>query len=94
MLDIRVHEGAGIVLTGRLDAAQAPRLAQLLDTLESSVRLDLTGLEYISSAGIGVLVKTQLRLQEAGSRLQLAHLQPRVRAVLHFAGLEQFFGLA
>jgi len=94
MLDIRVNEGTGIVLCGRLDAAQAPRLAQLLDALEDSTVLDLTGLEYISSAGIGVLVKAQLRLQEAGSRLQLDNLQPRVRAVLHFAGLEQFFGIA
>ena len=93
MLDIRVNEDNGIFLTGRLDAAQAPRLAQLLDALASSAVLDLAGLEYISSAGIGVLVRTQLRLQESGRGLQLAHLQPRVRAVLHFAGLVEFFGI-
>lgn len=93
MLDIRVNEGSGIFLTGRLDAAQAPRLAQLLDKVSGSQVLDLAGLDYISSAGIGVLVKTQLRLQENGCRLQLANVQPRVRAVLHFAGLEQFFAI-
>ena len=93
MLDIRVHDDNGIFLGGRLDAAQAPRLAQLLDAVTVSTVVDLAGLEYISSAGIGVLVRTQLRLQESGLCLQLLHLQPRVRAVLHFAGLEEFFAL-
>lgn len=93
MLDIRVHEDARIGLAGRLDAAQAPRLAQLLETVAHTTVLDLAALDYISSAGIGVLVRTQLRLQEGGASLRLQHLQPRVRAVLHFAGLEQFFGI-
>ena len=93
MLDIRMREGEGIALIGRLDAAQAPRLAAVLDAQATTTMLDLAGLDYISSPGIGVLVRVQKRLQAAGDRLQLVHVQPRVRAVLHFAGLEEFFGL-
>ena len=55
--------GEGIVLVkGRLDAAQAASAQAYLDKLQGTVTLDLAGLDYISSAGLGVLLKTQKRL--------------------------------
>ena len=93
MFEIRTGESNAIVLTGRLDAAQASKALQTLDALDHSVVADIAGLDYISSAGIGVLVKTHLRLQACGHAMKLANPQPRVRAVIHYAGLEQLFGL-
>jgi len=93
MLQIRVQEGNAVIVSGRLDASQAGKAGKVLDTLASSAEIDVSGLEYISSAGIGVLVKTQLRLQATGHTLKLIKLQPRVKAVFHFAGLEEFFGI-
>jgi len=93
MFDIRMGEGNGLVLSGRLDASQAPRAEQVLDTLDRSVEADLAGLEYVSSAGLAVLVKTQLRLQKSGHRLRLRNVQPQVRAVLHFAAVDGFLGI-
>ena len=93
MFDIRTGEGNAIVLSGRLDAAQAAKALQILDALEHSIVADIAGLDYISSAGIGVLVKTHLRLQAGGHAMKLANPQARVRAVIHFAGLEQLFGI-
>ncbi len=93
MFEIHAGEGNAIALSGRLDAAQAAKALQTLDALDHSVVADIAGLDYISSAGIGVLVKTHLRLQAAGHTMKLANPQPRVRAVIHFAGLGQLFGL-
>lgn len=93
MFDIRTGEGNAIVLRGRLDAAQAAKALQTLDALEHSVVADIAGLDYISSAGIGVLVKTQLRLQARGHAMKLTNPQARVRAVIHYAGLDQLFGI-
>ncbi len=93
MLEIRVQEGNAVIVSGRLDASQAVRAGQVLDTVHGSAQIDMKGLDYISSAGIGVLVKTQLRLQAAGHQLKLVNVQPRVKAVFHYAGLEDFFGI-
>ncbi len=93
MLDIRMQDGDRLVVSGRLDAAQAAKADAALATVEGSTVADLAGLDYISSAGLGVLVKAQLRLQKAGHALQLVNLQPRVRAIFHYAGLEATFGI-
>lgn len=93
MFEIRREGDSRIVAIGRWDATQTNKASVVLDALEGSAELDLSELEYISSAGIGVLVKTQLRLQEKGESLMLLGVRQRVRMVIHFAGLEEFFGM-
>ncbi len=89
MFDIRVDEGGQVRLSGRLDAAEADYALEVLDTVESAVTLDCAELEYISSAGIGVIMETYKRLLKRGQGLKLVHLAPRVRNVLRFAGLDR-----
>jgi anti-anti-sigma factor len=93
VFDIQVLESGRIAISGRLDAAAAPKADAELAQLTGTIVADLGKLEYISSAGIGVLVKAQVRLQAGGHMLRLANLQPRVRAIFHYAGLEKTFGL-
>ena len=93
MFEIKTEADGTLRASGRLDASQAERAEKLLDVLEESARIDLSALDYVSSAGIGVFVKTQLRLQAKGHALKLVNLHPRVRAVFHYAGLEQLFGV-
>jgi anti-sigma B factor antagonist len=93
MFDIRLQEGRGLVLTGRLDASQTTKASTVLKAVESSMALDLSDLEYVSSAGIGVLVQTQKRLQSTGHSLKLVNVQPRVCAIFHYAALESYFGI-
>ena len=93
MFEIKKQEDGAFIVSGRLDASQSESAEKQLNALEESAQLDLGGLDYISSAGIGVFVKTQLRLQAAGQALKLVNLHPRVRAIFHYAGLEQMFGI-
>ena len=66
----RNAEVATIELTGRLDTSTAPALDNAI-TEEikgvSNLVLDLKGLEYISSAGLRVLLSAQKKLQKIGS---------------------------
>jgi anti-sigma B factor antagonist len=55
--------------------------------------VDLSDLKYISSAGIGVLMKTYKRLHDSGNTIKLVNLSQHVRNVFHYAGLEQLFGI-
>ena len=93
MFDIRMEGEGRLVASGRLDAAQVAKADAVLSRLQGVVVADLDGLDYISSAGIGVFVKTQLRLQAAGHGIKLVNVHPRVKAILHYAGLASTFGI-
>jgi anti-anti-sigma factor len=92
MFDIHVKGGV-YHLKGRLDASQAERAERMLGAMQTSAVADASKLDYISSAGISALVRTQQRLQDMGHRLTLVNLQPGVRSIFHYAHLEKTFGI-
>ena len=89
MLEVRVMEGGVVQLLGRFDASQAAAARQALSGVSQSVAFDLSGLDYISSAGLGVLIEVYKRLHGKGQTMRLVNLKPNVRAVFGFAGLEK-----
>ena len=78
-----------IRLWGRLDAAEAERAIDGLDAINGPATLDCANLEYISSAGLSLMLVTHKRLLAAGHALRLTNLQPKVRNVLTYAGLHR-----
>ena len=80
-------------VTGRLDAAQAAAAQAFLDRLSGEVALDCRGLDYISSAGLGVLLKTQKRLMGSAGRLRLRGLSPHVRDIFVYSGFDQLIDI-
>jgi anti-sigma B factor antagonist len=78
-------------MNGRLDAAQAANAQAALDQLSGTVTLAFAGLEYISSAGLGVLLKTQKRLMAAGGKVRLAGVGPHLRDIFVYSGFDQLF---
>lgn len=93
MLEVRIMEGGVVHLLGRFDASQAAGARQALAAVEGSVTFDLSGLEYISSAGLGVLIEVYKRLHGKGHTFRLVNLKPNVRAVFGFAGLEKVLSI-
>jgi anti-anti-sigma factor len=76
-------------LSGRLDAVSSPAVeARLLDAVRrsSAVVLDLSGLDYVSSAGLRILLKTAKEAKAAQSRFALAALRPAVHEVFEVSG--------
>ena len=83
-------KGPGVVaLAGRLDAAESARAQAALDAVGGIVNLDCTGLEYISSAGLGVLLKTQKRLLAANGKLRLTGVSRQLRDIFMYSGFDQ-----
>jgi len=93
MLEIQVENEGRVRLKGRLDAASAPKAREALRPLKGPMALDMSDLEYISSAGIGVVVETYKRLHGEGGGFRVLNLRPGVRAVFRYAGLEQMFAI-
>jgi len=91
MLAIDFDQNGVIVIAGRLDAAQSPAAQSFLDGVNGTVTLDCSALEYISSAGLGVLLKTQKRLLAANGKLRLAGLKPHLRDIFAYSGFDQLF---
>ena len=79
-----------VVIAGSLDSNTAPTAQQTLDGILSSgarkLALDCTALDYISSAGLRVLLGTAKRLNGAGGALRLFGLNETVREVFEISG--------
>jgi len=91
MLEIDFGTGGEVVIAGRLDAAQAPAAQKFLDAVQGIVTLDCKGLEYISSAGLGVLLKTQKRLLASGGKLKLTGVNRHLQDIFRYSGFDQIF---
>ena len=81
-----------VTVSGRIDSATAPELDRVLKSIVEAGRfricVDLKDLEYMSSAGIKVLIST-LKTCKRWNRgdLRLASLSPRIADVFDLAGL-------
>ncbi len=85
-------------LKGRLDAVSAaPAEATINKTIESgtsNIVLDLAGLDYISSAGLRVLLVTAKKLSRQNGKVVLCGLQDSVREVFEISGFLSIFPVA
>ena len=91
MLAIDYGANGEVVISGRLDASQCPAAQTFLDRVQGPVTMDCTGLEYISSAGLGVLLKTQKRLMASSGKLRLAGVNRHLRDIFQYSGFDQIF---
>ena len=80
-----------ISVCGRLDAAQAVKAQEFLDKVEGPCVLDLAALEYISSAGLGVLLKTHKRLMGEGDGLKLIQVNKHITDIFGYSGFDKLF---
>ena len=91
------HDGKSMViaLQGRLDVMNAPRFeAMLMEEVgrgETSFILDLSRLEYISSAGLRTLLVLAKRVQAQHGHLLLCGLCGGVREVFDISGFSKIF---
>ena len=93
MLEIDQRADGGLILKGRLDASQAAAAQSALDRTQGAVTLDCSGLEYISSAGLGVLLKTQKRLMGGSGRLRLVGVSKHLQDIFKFSGFDQILDI-
>lgn len=91
MFSISVSDQGIIVLTGRFDAAQVDRAREVFSALDASAVVDFKDLDYISSAGLGVLLATQQRLKKGGKAIKLVHMNRMVRDVFKIARFDLIF---
>ncbi len=102
LVDIVVHTHtagtwSGLTVAGELDVVGAPELRQQVlrevGAGNHHLVLDLTGVDYVDSFGLGVLVGALKRVRLLDGDLRLVVPEPRVRRVLELCDLDRVFTL-
>lgn len=90
--DVRI-----IGLRGRLDAQTSPtaekKLMELADLSEQKLVFDFSELTFISSCGLGLLLKVAKNVQQANGKLALAGLRNYIHEVFEVAGFTSIFSI-
>jgi anti-sigma B factor antagonist len=81
-----------VEVNGRVDSMSANQLgdalSNVIDDGHVKLVLDLSGVEYMSSAGLREIVTALKKVKRASGDLRLAQPSDRVREVLEMAGLD------
>lgn len=84
-----------ISVTGRVDTTTAPELdAGLKLEGTETLTLDLSGVPYMSSAGLRCLLTAQKTMMVGGGSMTIVGVQPAVREVLDITGFSGILTLA
>ena len=93
-----IRDGAPhvVAVAGELDIAVTDqflaRCREALGDPSDVLELDLGGVTFIDSTGIGALVRIQQEAKAAGTTLRLTHVPRQVSRVLDLTGLDQLLG--
>ena len=88
---IKNDDALTLVIAGRLDTLTSPGLEEIISTELDGVTdltLDLAGLEYISSAGLRVLLRAQKKMAAAGT-MKLVGVSPIIMEIFEITGFSE-----
>ena len=84
-----------VKVAGRLDASTSIEaqkdLESVLEAESTRLLIDLSELEYISSAGLRVLLVVAKKMQQKGGKIVLSTLTPNVKEVFEISGFSSIF---
>jgi len=82
-----------LTLKGRLDTVTSTQFADelnsLWDTLTDSLLFDFTELDYISSAGLRVILMAQKKINESGRKMEITGVKDTVKEVFEITGFSE-----
>jgi anti-sigma B factor antagonist len=97
-LEVSSQPGDGRVVVrvdGEVDLHTSPalreQLADIIGSSDGTVVLDLGGVNYMDSSGVGTLVYLKRDVEQRGRKFVLASVQARVKSVLQITLLDKFF---
>ena len=85
-------------LKGRLDAVSSPatekKVLDFINSGEIKVVLDFNGIEYMSSAGMRMLLATSKKLKVFSGKLIVCSVTPTVMDILKMSGFDNILDLS
>ena len=80
-----------LAISGRMDTSTAPQMEAVVEELTGvkELVLDCAELEYVSSAGLRVIMKAQKKMAEAGS-MKVINVNETIMEVFEITGFDSF----
>jgi anti-anti-sigma factor len=75
-------------VSGEIDMATVPELEAALRACDGSVCVDLSGVTFMDSSGLAVLLRARKDAAERGAQFEIANPVPNVRRVFQVMELE------
>lgn len=91
MFDISISDSGEVRLSGRFDAARAADAGRVFDGITKTCTVDMTDLDYISSAGLGILLAAHKRLLDSGQQMTVKNMNQYIRRIFQISGLDKVF---
>lgn len=91
--DILVLELSGKLIGGNESQRLEWKLNELIDTKQRKIILDLSGIKYVDSGGVGIIAVAGGKMKKEGGRLVLAGATGTVQEVLKFTRVGEFLGM-
>ena len=86
-----------ISLIGRLDTITSPQLEEEINSFSleniETVILDLKELEYISSAGLRVVLMIHKKMNKLGGQLKLINVHDMILNIFDMTGMSEFLNI-
>ncbi|MFF9088562.1 STAS domain-containing protein [Streptomyces sp. NPDC014991] len=85
-----------IAVTGEMDMSTCPQVKEAATTLppgNTTLRLDLSGMSFMDSMGLNLLLTLRRRLRAEGGRLILAGVQDQPGGLLRLTGAYPLFDI-
>ena len=97
-LDVSERDGYAVLsVRGEVDVYTAPRFRERLIELVTEGRhriiVDLQGVDFLDSTGLGVLVGALKKVRADGGTLDIVCTQERILKIFDITGLDKVFGL-
>lgn len=91
-------DGVMLTITGDIDFGSSPELRfailTALVTKPARLIIDLSQVSYMDSSGIATFIEALQRQRQAGKKLILSGLQPKVISIFQIAKLDNLFTIA
>lgn len=91
MFDVKLQNDDEVLLSGRFDASQQEKVDNILNQINKNCTVNFKDLQYISSAGLGSLLKAHVRLTGLGFSIKLINMNSHIREVFKYSGLDKVF---
>jgi len=90
-----IGQGNSIILRGEVDVGNCglfkEELGKAIEKADGDVTLDFGGLDYIDSAGLGILVGVFKRLQEKDLKMKVVNANDYIKKLFRITKLETLF---
>ena len=95
-VNVRQADKVSLVdVSGRLTSFESKAFREMIHSLlrqgNTNIVLNLTGLDYLDSSGIGELVRNYLTVVKKGGAMKVVGLAPKVEEILKVTQLYQVF---